>query len=123
MWEGNQGCFSLQSRRYKALAKRKHSFSNLHESAGLGEEVVDGVAGHPHHRREREAETETLRPARILVAAQLDGLEGDDVEDEDAEHDEGGEVLPAEVPEDVRLVPGHLLDAVTEPGLTDEAQK
>ena len=78
------------------------------------------IAGHPHHRRERETETETLRPSRILVAAQLDRLEGDDVEDEDAEHDEGGEVLPAEVPEDVRLVPGHLLDAVTEPGLTDE---
>ena len=37
----------LQSQRYKALAKRKHSCSNLHESAGLGEEVVDGVAGHP----------------------------------------------------------------------------
>merc|ERR1719278_2420819 len=73
------------------------------------------IAGHPHHRREREAETETLRPSRILVAAQLDRLEGDDVEDEDAEHDEGGEVLPAEVPEDVRLVPGHLLNAVTEP--------
>ena len=81
------------------------------------------IARHPHHRREREAETETLRPSRILVGAQLDRLEGDDVEDEDAEHDEGGEVLPAEVPEDVRLVPGHLLDAVTEPELTDEAQK
>ena len=78
---------------------------------------------HPHHRGKGEAESEALRPPRVLVAAQLDRLEGDDVEDEDAEHDEGGEVLPAEVPEDVRLVPGHLLDAVTEPGLTYEAQK
>ena len=89
--------------------------SNLHESARLGEEVVDGVAGHPHHRGKREAEPETLCPSWILVAAQLHWLEGDDVEDEDAEHDEGGKVLPAEIPEDVWLVPRHLLNAVAEP--------
>ena len=89
--------------------------SNLHESARLGEEVVDGVAGHPHHRGKGEAEAETLGPPRVLVAAQLHWLERDDVEDEDAEHDEGGEVLPAEIPEDVWLVPRHLLNAVAEP--------
>ena len=93
--------------------------SNLHESARLGEEVVDGVAGHPHHRGKGEAEAETLGPPRVLVAAQLHRLEGDDVEDEDAEHDEGGEVLPAEIPEDVWLVSRHLLNAVAEPVTTE----
>ena len=49
MWGGIRGASLTKSKiqRYKALAKRKHSCSNLHESAGLGEEVVDGVAGHP----------------------------------------------------------------------------
>ena len=88
---------------------------NLHESSRLSEKVVDSISGHPHHRGKGEAESEALSPPRVLVAAQLDRLEGDDVEDEDAEHDERGEVLPAEIPEDVWLVSRHLLDAVAEP--------
>ena len=96
---------------------------NLHESSWLSEEVVDGIAGHPHHRGKGEAEPKALRPPWVLVAAQLDRLEGDDVEDEDAEHEERGEVLPAEIPEDVWLVPRHLLNAVTEPEFANETLK
>ena len=91
--------------------------TNLHDGAGLGEDVVESVARHPDHRGEGHQQAEDLRPLGVgVVVAVGDGGVGDAVEDEHPEHHHRGEVLPAQEPEHVGLVPRHLLHAVAEPG-------
>ena len=88
----------------------------LHDSAWLGEDVVDGVTRDPDHGGERHQQPEDLGPTWVhVVVAVGDGGVGDAVEDEHPEHHERGEVLPAEIPEHVGPDAGHLLHAVTEP--------
>ena len=88
----------------------------LREGARLGEQVVDGISGDPDHAGQGHAEAHPLGPLGVfVVVAVCDRGVGDDVEDEDKDHDSRGEVFPAEIPELVGFVSGHLLNAVAEP--------
>ena len=101
------------------IKKSEKIIHYLHDGAGLCQDVVDGVTRHPDHRGEGHQEPQGLRPAGIHVVVAIgDGAVGDAVEDEHRKHDERGEVLPAEIPEDVWLVSRHLLNAVAEPVTT-----
>ena len=55
----------------------------LHNRSRLGEDVVDGVDGDPHHGGEADAEANDLGPLRVVVVRPvLDGLVGVAVEPE-----------------------------------------